>query len=512
MIATGPGHPDRAPAARKLIKTGIAIALTLSVALIASVWLFYFVAGERSAPTLAALLSTTLAATLAGLYLRQTILDLAAREQDAARQAGHDLLSGLANRLLFTQWVDYELARHRREATQFALMYLDIDHFKEINDRYGHDAGDRMIVAVARRISETLRPTDRLARFGGDEFAILQTGVHSLRDAEALASRVLAAMQKSFDLGKLEILSSVSIGIALCPDNASERDDLMNLADMALYRAKKEGRNRLAFFDTRMGEALARRHDLETELATAIETGALALDYQPIYTAQEQRLTGVEARLRWPHPVRGFIEAKDFVAIAEERGHSLPLGDWVLRKACTDARAWPGLRVAVNVSSIQFRNQDFAPQVLRLLHETGLDPDRLEIQLTEETVLGKPDVAISTMKALRGEGVRFAIAQYGSGMASVNYLRRFPFGKLKIDRLFLEAALGSTENGVILHAITHLGRALGLMVAADGVETEEQMRFLTALGCTEMQGRLLSRHVSAEDVTRLGALSPQNVV
>lgn len=482
----------------------------MAAALVAALWIAYFTRGDSSPAALAGLAAGTFLSTSAGLFLRGVIRDLAAREKIAARQAGHDLLSGLANRKLFAQWLEYELARRRREDARFALMYLDIDHFKDINDRHGHDAGDRMIASVAKRISATLRPTDRLARFGGDEFAILQTGVRTMRDAEALATRIVEAMRASFDLGRLEIVSSVSIGIALCPDNASEGDDLMKLADLALYRAKKEGRNRFAFFDSRMGEELARRNAFSAELSDAIEGDALQLDYQPVFTAGDRRLVCAEARLRWPHPHRGIIESREFTNVAEERGLLLPLGEWMLRRACLDANAWNGARVCVNVSPIQFAHHDFAAHVLRVLQDTGLDPGALDIALSEESILRPKAHAIAGMTTLRNEGVRFTLADYGSGVASIDYIRRFPFSRIKLDRSRTEPAPGMTENAAVLHAVIHLGRAIGLTITADGVQEDEQLRYLTALGCHEVQGRLLSRYVSGDEIARIAAEGPSN--
>ena len=503
MIATGSHEPERTPQALWLIRTGIYTAAALSAALIGVLWVMFFTTETTTPGALAGLVCGTLAALAGGFLIRQVIRDLAEREKRAARDAGHDLLSGLANRKLFAQWVDYELARHRREKVHFAVMYFDIDHFKDINDRHGHDAGDRMIMAVSQRIAETLRPTDRLARFGGDEFAILQTGVRTMRDAEALANRILDAMRRSFAIGRLDVTSSVSIGIALCPDNASERDDLMKLADLALYRAKKEGRNRFAFFDARMGEDLTRRRIFGLELAEAIEKDRLTLDYQPVFAPGKPQPVGAEARLRWPHPQRGLIKAKDFMNIAEERGLLLPLGEWVLKNACKAAQKWDGVRLSVHLSPVQFNHRDFAAQCLQILHDADFDPTRLDLCIDEECLMEPKDDAIAGMKMLRREGVRFTLAHFGAGLASLNYIRRFPFNRIKLDERCVEISSSTTDNAAVLHAEIHLGRALGFTMAADGVETEEQARYLTALGCDEMQGRLFCRYVSVDEIQQM---------
>lgn len=472
----------------------------MAAALVVALWAMIVTREGATPGAIVVLLGGTATAIACAVLVSQILLALGRREKRAAREAGHDLLSGLANRKLFRRWIDYELARRRREDSRFAIMYLDIDHFKDINDRYGHDAGDRMIVALARRLSDSLRPTDRLARFGGDEFALLQTGVRSMSDAEALATRIVEAMRQPFSLGKVEVLSSVSIGIALCPDNAGLRDDLMKLADLALYRAKKEGRDRFAFFDARMGEDLARRRSFGVELATAIEDDALSLDFQPVFDAGERRMAGVEARLRWPHAQRGMIDAKDITSIAEERGLLLPLGDWMLRRACMTARAWPDLRICVGVTHVHFRHPDFAAQVRKVLDDTGLEPSRLDLSIDEDCLLEPKDETIAGMSLLRQEGVRFTLAHFGAGVASLNYLRRFPLSRIKIDRQCTDVSHGTTANAAVLHAVIHLGRALGLTMAADGIEAEDQAHYLTALGCDELQGRLLCRYVSPDEI------------
>jgi diguanylate cyclase (GGDEF)-like protein len=502
MIVRQPSS-EETPHTRRLIVIGIVTVMTLGGALIGLSLAYYFRSGISGTSATIGLTGVILGAVAACVLLHRIIMDLAKRERAAANQAGHDLLSGLANRQLFQQWLDYEIARQRRENSLFALLILDIDHFKEINDHHGHHIGDRMIVAAARRISETLRPSDRFARLGGDEFIILQPNIRSSHDCEAMAYRIVDAMRQSFDLGHIEISTSVSIGIAMCPDNASEPEDLFKLADLALYRAKKEGRNRLAFFDERMSADLARRRSFEIELAETIRNNALVLDYQPIFDMPDQTPVGMEARLRWPHPDRGMVSARDFQNLAEERGLAAPLGEWMLRHACHDAVAWNRGILIVNIGVTHFRMRDFAPQLLAILHETELEPSKLNIQLTEEHLATGAHQIQQTMKVLRMEGVTFTLAQYGAGATSLADLRRFPFSRIRLDRGCLHAMQGATEPAAILHAVTHLGRALGMIVAADGVETQEQAQILTAFGVQEMQGRMLCGHMGEAEATAL---------
>jgi len=475
----------------------------MAAALVLALWAMFVTDAGASPGAVAVLLCGTAASIASASLVSHIILRLAERERHAASDAGHDLLSGLANRKLFSSWVDYDLARRRREDSRFAVMYLDIDHFKDVNDRHGHDAGDGMIVSVAHRLSDILRPTDRLARLGGDEFAILQSGVRTMSDAEALASRIVDAMRQPFSLGRIEVTASASIGIAICPDNAETRDDLMKLADLALYRAKKEGRDRYAFFDARMGEELARRRRFGLELAAAIESDSLSLDYQPIFRADDRKLVGVEARLRWSHPQRGHIDATDIASIAEDCGLLLPLGNWVLRRACTQVRDWPDLRLCVTVTHVQFKHPDFAAQVLKDIYESGLDPARLDLCIEEPCLLGAKAEPLAGMKILRQEGVRFTFAHFGAGAAGLNYIRRFPLARVKLDRQCTDVSHDTTGNAAVLQSVIHLGRALGLTMAADGIETEHQAHYLIALGCDELQGRLFSRYVPGEEIAAL---------
>jgi diguanylate cyclase (GGDEF)-like protein len=440
-------------------------------------------------------------------YIRWIARDLASSQEHAQNLLGRDPLSGLPNRLLFGERLDHELTRIDRSGGGLAVMFLDLDRFKDVNDTYGHQAGDELIKLVARRLEELLRASDTLARFGGDEFAVIQTGLRSQKDADALARRILDELTHPFEINGTPVSVGVSIGISIAPDNGIAREDLMRLADTALYQAKSEGRNRFRFFARQMDETIRMRKTVEEDLRQAIDQDGLALHYQPIFSADGQTIVGLEALVRWPHAKQGLISPARFISIAEERGLVIPLGEWVLRRACQDGQRWPGLRVAVNVSPIQFRHRDFVAGVMRVLKETGFEASRLEIELTEGVVVEDADAAEAAMMELRALGVNLALDDFGTGYSSLIYLRRFAFDKIKIDRSFLESMEATGESAILVHSIVHLGRALGLTVTAEGVETKEQHRFLQALGCHQLQGFLFSKPVPPDEIDRLLGLT-----
>lgn len=436
-------------------------------------------------------------------YLHSAMKKLRASEAQAQRLAGFDKLTDLPNRSQFSHLLALETARSRRGQSSCALLYVDIDRFKEINDACGQEAGDKLIQGTASRIASLLQPGDRLARIDGDEFAILQTEIVNARDCELLATRIHSSLRQPIDLGNLEIRVRVSIGIALFPADAANEDELTHAASSALALAKKEGRDRFVFFEKMLGDDMRARRTREDELRKAIETGNLLVHYQPIMTADGLRLSCVEALVRWPHPLGGLVPPDEFIALAEDRGLILPLGEFVLRQACRDGRRWPGVRVAVNVSPIQFRQKDFAKIVERVLAEENFDPTRLELELTEGVVIADADEAEAIMFDLRGQGIRLALDDFGMGYSSLVYLRRFAFDKIKIDKSFLESMEATGESAIILHSLIHLGRALGLTVTAEGIETPEQHRFLQAAGAHELQGFLFSRPVPREQIDRI---------
>jgi len=348
-------------------------------------------------------------------YIRWVAKDLARSQEQAQNLLGRDPLSGLANRLLFGERLDEELNRLGRTGGGLAVMFLDLDRFKEVNDTYGHQAGDELIKMVAKRLSELLRSTDTLSRFGGDEFAVIQTALRSREDADSLARRILDSLTHPFEINGTPVSIGVSIGISLAPDNGLKREELMRLADTALYQAKSAGRNRSCFFAREMDETIRMRKVVEDDLREAIESDGLCLHYQPIFSADGQTIVGLEALVRWPHQKQGLISPARFIAIAEERGLVIPLGEWVLRRACQDGLRWPGLSIAVNVSPIQFRHRDFVASVMRVLDETGFEPSRLEIELTEGVVVENADAAEAAMMELRALGVNLALDDFGTG-------------------------------------------------------------------------------------------------
>jgi diguanylate cyclase (GGDEF)-like protein len=437
------------------------------------------------------------------IYIRWIARDLARSEEKAKSLLGRDPLSGLPNRLLFGERLDDELERVATNGGGLAVLFLDLDRFKDVNDTYGHQAGDELIKVAAKRLEAMLRDSDTLARFGGDEFAVIQPSVTTPSDAETLARRILDTLTTPFEIADAQIQVGVSIGIALAPQHGTDRESLMRLADTALYQAKSEGRNRYSMFQRRMDETIRMRKIVEDDLRHAIVNDGLVLHYQPLYSADGESIVGLEALVRWPHPTKGMIPPGSFISLAEERGLVIQLGEWVLRRACMDGRRWPGLRIAVNVSPVQFRHRGFVGSVVNALEDTGFDPSRLELELTEGVVVEDADAAEAAMMELRGMGVHLALDDFGTGYSSLIYLRRFAFDKIKIDRSFLESMEATGESAILVHSIVHLGRALGLTVTAEGVETTEQHRFLQALGCHELQGYLFSKPVPAEEIDRI---------
>ena len=450
------------------------------------------------------LVFAVLFATLIVFHSRRVTTAAVEREQQARADTGQDPMTGLPNRVLFMKLLESEVERVKRSINDrgAAIMLIDIDRLAEVNAASGEDIGDRLIVALTRRVTELLRASGRLARIGGDEFAILQTDIVGPRDAEILARRIVEALAEPIDVDGRKFYVTVSMGIVLCPIDADEAEELMRRAGLALYRAKNAGRNGFCFFEEQTGERLALQKAVEDDLRSAIDEGSLQLLYQPVMEGSGKRMVGVEALVRWPHPAHGFISPQNFIALAEECGLILPLGEWVLRRAMTDLRDWPGLRVAVNVSGVQLRDRGFVEMLQAMLKQFDVDPARLELEVTENILLMDADAAEEAMISVRAMGVRLALDDFGTGYSSLIYLRRFAFDKIKIDKSFLESMEATGESAIIVHSIVHLGRALGLTVTAEGVETADQLRFLQALACHELQGYLFSKPVEAAEITR----------
>lgn len=434
-----------------------------------------------------------LAALIHG-YMKRTAATIAQGEQRLRYLALHDPLCGLPNRNYFGERLEEVIEEVQAGAPSAAVFYIDLDHFKDVNDTLGHPVGDELIRNVTARLSGLLRPEDLVSRLGGDEFAVIITDGSDVAALQRTADRIIAAICAPYSINGHNILIGASVGIAII-DRRSEgaAADVMRYADMALYRAKNEGRNRACIYDAAMDADLSERKVLERDLRDAIAADQLRLVYQPIVNGSGDTILGVEALSRWSHPTRGDIEPAQFIPIAEHSGLIIELGEWVLRRACTEAKSWPGLTVSVNVSPLQFRRPDFVDTVERILAETEFDPACVELELTESTLLGNVDSAEVAMHRLKALGLRLALDDFGTGYSSLAYLRRFPFDKLKIDKSFVRSIERSPDAAAIVHAIVGLGRGLGMKVTAEGVETAEQQLFLRAAGVHSMQGYRFGR-------------------
>ncbi len=467
-----------------------------------SLWILHQLPTAVAVPTVVFLVvSLPLACFLLAVLLWQAHRRITVLERDrvAIGKSGIDPLTTLPDRLRFEQVLGTAIAGSGAEAF-VALIAIDIDRFKNVNDTHGHQAGDRLLVGIVERIRRVVRDGDCLARLGGDEFALVLPRVDSAANCAATAHRILDAMIAPFDLGPAQIYATLSLGIAMGPRDGESATTLCQAADLALYRAKHEGRNRFAFFDKTMEQKLHLGQTIEDDLRRAITDGELTIAYQPLIRARDERMQGVEALVRWVHPTLGLIPPEDFIPLAESRGLIVPLGDWVLRRACLDARRWPALRIAVNVSPVQFRQRGFVEQVAGILEATGIDPTRLDLELTEGVLIQDAEQAEEVIMNLRAIGIRMGLDDFGSGYSSMIYLRRFAFDKVKIDRAFLQSLETSGEGAIILEYIISLGHALGLSVTAEGVEHSEQVEFLKTLGCDELQGYFYAPPLSAREI------------
>ena len=434
-----------------------------------------------------------LAALIHG-YKRRTAATIAQGEQRLRYLALHDPLCGLPNRNYFGERLEEVITAVHLGGPTAAVLYIDLDHFKDVNDTLGHPVGDELIRGVTSRLSDLLRPEDLVSRLGGDEFAVIVIGSVDTTSLQRVADRIITSICTPYSVNGHNILIGASIGIAIIDHRFSGGTaDVMRYADMALYRAKNEGRNRACIYDAAMDADLTERKQLEHDLREAINNDQLRLVYQPIVNGSGDTILGVEALSRWTHPTRGDIEPSQFIPIAEHSGLIVKLGEWVLRRACTEGREWPGLSLSVNVSALQFRRPDFVDTVERILRETGFDASCLELEITESTLIGNVDSAENAMHRLKSIGLRLALDDFGTGYSSLAYLRRFPFDKLKIDKSFVRSIERSADAAAIVHAIVGLGRGLGMKVTAEGVETAEQQLFLRAAGVHSMQGYRFGR-------------------
>jgi diguanylate cyclase (GGDEF)-like protein len=434
-------------------------------------------------------------------HMRRTSAAIAAGETRLRHLALHDPLCGLPNRVAFGERLEETIEKVRAGDAPAAVFYVDLDHFKDVNDTLGHPIGDELIRSVTQRLTGALRGDDLVARIGGDEFGVITPSGRDPTTLQFIANRLIAALCTPYIINDKTIVIGASIGIAIIDKNISEPADVMRHADMALYRAKNEGRNRACIYDIDMDTDLLKRKLVENDLRIAIERDELQIAYQPIVNNSAEKVVGVEALCRWIHPARGEIPPSEFIPIAENSGLIVQLGEWVLRRACLDGKAWPDISVAVNVSPLQFRRTEFVDVVERILAETGFDPTRLELEVTESTLLGNVDTAELAMFRLKALGVQLALDDFGTGYSSLLYLRRFPFDKLKIDRSFVLSIERAADAAAIVHAVVSLGRGLGMKVTAEGVETAEQHLFLRAAGVHTMQGFRFGYPGSAAEVS-----------
>ncbi|MER2248873.1 EAL domain-containing protein [Methylorubrum podarium] len=424
-------------------------------------------------------------------------------EARIAHMARHDAVTDLPNRVLLRERIEGAITQARRD-TGFAVLCLDLDNFKQVNDTLGHAVGDELLQAVAHRLKACLREVDTVARLGGDEFAIIQTAVEAPADAATLAQRILDVVSAPYALTHHSVTVGVSIGIALAPGDGLEPERLMQCADVALYRAKGDGRGVFRFFEAEMDARLQARRSLELDLRAAFEAEAFDLHYQPIYDLAQERICGFEALLRWTHPVRGRVSPAEFVPLAEEIGLIVPLGEWVLRRACREAAGWPeGLKVAVNVSAAQFTSTALIATVKAALAESGLPACRLELEITESVLLVNGGATVAILHGLRDLGVRIAMDDFGTGYSSLSYLRSFPFDKMKVDQSFTRDLTVEQGSGFIVRAVVSLASSLGMTTTAEGVETPEQLAWLREEGCDEVQGYLFSPPVPASALPAL---------
>ena len=435
-----------------------------------------------------------------------TIEDITERrraDEKIAHLAHYDGLTDLPNRILFRERLEQSL-KAIRPGEQLAVLYIDIDEFKSVNDALGHPIGDELLKGVAERLRGCLKETDVAARLGGDEFAVIQTAIKDRSETTRLVDEIHSAIRQPFECMGHLITTDASIGIALAPGDGVDLDQLLKNADLALYGAKGDGRRTYRFFEAGMDARARARRSLELELRQAISDGSLETYYQPVVNIEDGKISSCEALLRWRHPERGMISPAEFIPIAEDSGLINQLGLWVLNAACAEAATWPDhVRVAVNVSPVQFRSQALALNVAAALAACGLPASRLELEITEAVLIRDDEAALDMLHQLRKLGVRIALDDFGTGYSSLSYLQRFPFDKIKIDRSFIKDIAGPGASSSIVQAVVNIAAASDMTTTAEGVETEQQRNLLYILGCTEMQGYLFSPAIPAAEVRRL---------
>jgi diguanylate cyclase (GGDEF)-like protein len=461
---------------------------------------------------LAMALGATVVLSGLGAYLIRRIFRDAtaarATAQHITHTAEHDFLTGLPNRMLLNDRIRHGIALARRHKNKVAVLFLDLDGFKHINDSLGHPIGDKLLQSIAIRLLTCVRGSDTVSRQGGDEFVVLLPEVQRSEDVAATAQRLLRAVAEVRSIDRHDLQITTSIGISICPEDGADAETLIKNADTAMYQAKENGRHTCRFFTPRMNVVAVERQSIEEDLGRALERQEFVLHYQPKVDLKTGAITGAEALLRWSHPTRGSVPPAKFIPIAEDCGLILPIGAWVFREACQQARAWvdgglPVTPMAINVSAMEFRSEKFLANLFDILRETGLDPILLEIELTESVLMKHAESAAAILHALRGRGVRVAIDDFGTGYSSLSYLRKFPVDGLKIDRSFVRQISSHGVDAPIVTAVIAMARALRLRVVAEGVETAEELAFLRAQDCDEAQGYYFSRPVPAEEFARL---------
>ncbi len=438
-----------------------------------------------------------------------------AMTEQIAHSAEHDFLTGLPNRLLLNDRVNQAIFLAQRHGYQVAVLFLDLDGFKHINDSLGHAVGDKLLQSIAERLVACVRTVDTVSRQGGDEFVMLLPALEKAEDAAIAARRMLQTVAEAHFIDYHDLHVTASIGVSVYPDDGPDAETLIKNADTAMYQAKENGRQSYQFFEHAMNVRAVERQSIEENLRRALERNEFMLHYQPKIDLRTGAIMGAEALIRWEHPTRGLVSPAQFIAIAEDCGLILPIGEWVLREACTQARAWvdaglPGMRMAVNVSAMQFQNEKFLKSVFAILEDTGFDPSCLEVEVTESALMKRAEFTASVLQTLRLHGIRVAIDDFGTGYSSLSYLRKFPLDALKIDQSFVRQITTTPEETTIVSAIISMARSLNLRVIAEGVETAEELAFLQAHECEEAQGYYFSRPVSADQFALLLATPKQD--
>ncbi|WP_077147739.1 bifunctional diguanylate cyclase/phosphodiesterase [Sphingopyxis sp. KK2] len=438
-----------------------------------------------------------------GNRLSSAMIDLRASEAQAQHLAFHDVLTGLPNRALFNDRLDQALARARR-GRSFAVLAMDLDRFKQVNDTLGHAIGDLLIRSFASRLQRIVREVDTIARLGGDEFMVILSDAPKRRDVESICERILAAVREPFELGGSRAFVGISIGVVRVPDAGVDRGELIRKADIALYRAKSEGRSGYRIFTPCMDASVKMRAELEVDLRDALARGGeLEVHYQPEVGPDGRTIVGMEALLRWNHPTRGSIPPERIIPIAEETGLIDHLDDFVFGEACRMAGRWPDLFIAVNLSAVRFRSEKLAEKIIAIAARGGCHPRQIELEITENVLLQDEEVARSILERLRAAGFRIALDDFGTGYSSLSYLRKFRVDKIKIDRSFTQNLTQDAEAAAIVASMVTLGHAIGLTVTAEGVENRDQMRLLSDAGCNELQGYLFARPMPEAEISKL---------